>query len=144
MIVITNKMKNNMEATDKGTLRIEMDNECRKSVVFNPVNGTVWMSKCELIELFDVYRQTIDACIQGIIKANTFDMETVCKCDLTQRGNRIEYIPYEFSLEFIIAMAFRIKSENAKLLRGWFLRDVLRPKVVFVQVPMSKQNHLWN
>jgi len=137
-------MKNNMETTDKGTLRIKMDGECRKSIVFNPINGTVWMRKCELIELFDVYRQTIDACIQGIIKANTFNMEMVCKCDLTQRGNRIEYIPYEFSLEFIIAMAFRIKSENAKLLREWVLREAQRPKAVFVQVPMGRQNFQWN
>ena len=78
-----------METTDKGTLKIRMDNECRKFVVFNPINRTVWMRKCELIELFDVYTQTIDDCIQGIIKANVFDIETVCKCDLTQRGNRI-------------------------------------------------------
>jgi len=45
-----------METIDKGTLIIEIDNENRKSVVFNPVNGTVWLRKCELIELFDVYR----------------------------------------------------------------------------------------
>ena len=133
-----------METTDKGTLKIRMDNECRKFVVFNPINRTVWMRNCELIELFDVYTQTIDDCIQGIIKANVFDIETVCKCDLTQRGNRIEHIPYEFSLEFIIAMAFRINSENAKLLREWFLREVLRPKGVFVQVLIGKQNYQWN
>ena len=41
-----------METTDKGTLKIRMDNECRKFVVFNPINRTVWMRKCELIELF--------------------------------------------------------------------------------------------
>ena len=63
-----------METTDKGTLKIRMDNECRKFVVFNPINRTVWMRKCELIELFDVYTQTIDDCIQGIIKANVFDI----------------------------------------------------------------------
>ena len=36
------------------------------------------MRKCELIELFDVYTQTIDDCIQGIIKANVFDIEKYC------------------------------------------------------------------
>jgi hypothetical protein len=64
-----------METTEKGILKIKMNNDNRKSVVFNPVNGTIWLRKCELIELFDVYRQTIDACIQGLCKGNMFDME---------------------------------------------------------------------
>lgn len=47
-----------METTDKGTLKIRMDNECRKFVVFNPINRTVWMRKCELIELFFIPRNS--------------------------------------------------------------------------------------
>ena len=79
-----------METTDKGFLKIETDNENRKSVVFNPVNGTVWLSKCELIELFGVYRQTIDSCIKGICKSNIFNMKAVCKCDYIVNSGKIE------------------------------------------------------
>ena len=95
-----------METTDKGTLKIRMDNECRKFVVFNPINRTVWMRKCELIELFDVYTQTIDDCIQGIIKANVFDIETVCKCDLTQRGTESNIFLMSLVLNLLLLWRF--------------------------------------
>ena len=83
-----------METTDKGTLRISTDNENHKSVMFNPINGTVWLRKCELIELFDVYRQTIDTCIQSICKTNIFDMKEVCKCNRIAKTGKIDYEPY--------------------------------------------------
>jgi len=71
-------------------------------------------------------------------------MEVVCKCNCIVKAGKIEYEPYEFSLEFIIAMAFRINSPNAKILRKFFISEFLRPKAVFLQVPISKQNYLWN
>ena len=133
-----------METTDKGILTIRTDNENHKSVMFNPINGTVWLRKCELIELFDVYRQTIDAYIQSICKSNTFDMEAVCKCNRIVKTGRIEYEPYEFSLEFIIAMAFRISSPNAKILREWAISEILRTKTVLLQTPVIYQDYHWN
>jgi hypothetical protein len=143
--VIINKNPNsNMDTTDKGILTIKTDNNNNKSVVFNPVSGTVWLRKCELIELFGVYRQTIDACIQSMSKANMFDMETVCKCNCIVKAGRIEYEPYEFSFEFVIAMAFRIGSGNAKILREWILGKILHLKTVFLQVPIISQYHHWN
>jgi len=133
-----------MNTTNKGILAIRTDDENHKSVVFNPVNGAIWLRKCELIELFDVYRQTIDACIQGIYKSNIYDMEKVCKCNCIVKAAKIEYEPYEFSLEFIIAMAFRIKSANAQLLREWIISEALHPKAVFLQVSAIDQNYQWN
>ena len=133
-----------METTDKGTLIIKTDNENHKYVMFNPINGTVWLRKCELIKLFDVYRQTIDACIQSICKTNMFDMNEVCKGNCIVKAAKIEYEPYEFSLEFIIAMAFRINSPNAKILRKWFIGKTLRPKVVFSEMPTTFQDYHWN
>jgi hypothetical protein len=133
-----------METTDRGTLTIKTDNDNSKSVVFNSANGTVWLSKCELIELFDVYRQTIDACIQGICKGNMFNMEEVCKCNCIVKASKIEYEPYEFGFEFIIAMAFRINSANSKVLREWVIREILRPKAVFLRIPPISQNYQWN
>jgi hypothetical protein len=133
-----------METTDKGILTIKTDNDNSKSVAFNPANGAVWLSRCELIKLFDVYRQTVDACIRGICKANIFDMETVCKCNCIVKAGKIEYEPYEFSLEFIIAMAFRINSANSKVLREWAIREILRPKAVFLQIPLISQDYQWN
>jgi hypothetical protein len=142
--IINENSKNNMETTDKGTLTIKTDSDNSKSVVFNPVNGAVWLSRCELIELFDVYRQTVDACIIGICKENIFDMEIVCKCNCIVKTGKIEYAPYEFNFEFIIAMAFRINSANSKVLREWAIREILCPKAVFLQIPPISQDYQWN
>lgn len=134
-----------METTDRGTLTIKTDNDNNKSVVFNPTNGTVWLRKCELIELFGVYRQTIDACIQGIYKSNMFDMEEVCKCNCIVKAGKIAYEPYEFSFEFIIAMAFRVNSLNAKTLRQWALNQLILSKSMVLEIlTIDNQNYNWN
>jgi Virulence protein len=135
-----------METIDKGTLMITIDENNCKSVLFNPVNGTVWLTKCELVELFGIYTQTINACINTISNANIFRMDEVCKCHLIAKTgkNTIRYDPYKFSLEFIIAMAFRIDSENSKLLRKWFLDEIIHSKAILLRILVNKQNYEWN
>ena len=134
-----------MKTTERGILEIKTDESYRKSVIFSPVNGTVWLRKCELIELFGVYRQTIDACIQGICKSNMFDMEEVCKCNCIVKVSKIEYEPYEFSFEFIIAMAFRINSLNAEILRQWVLNQLISSKSMVLEIlTIDNQNYNWN
>ena len=58
-------------------------------------------------------------------------METVCKYNYIVKSDKTEYDPYEFSFEFIIAIAFRINSANARMLREWAIREIFCPKVVF-------------
>jgi hypothetical protein len=136
-----------MDMKDKGVLIIEIGSNDRKRVIFNPVNETVWLTKCELVELFGVYRQTINACIDAIFKANTIHADEHCKCNLiasTGKGG-IKYDPYEFNLMFVIAMAFRIDSENAEILRKWILSRMLVEKAVFLPMAiMTTQNYEWN
>jgi hypothetical protein len=115
-------------------------------VVFHPVNGTVWLSKCELIGLFGVYTQTINACIAAILKTEVFDPKEICKCHLiAQTGkNKIRYEPYEFNLVFIVAMAFRMDSENAEILRKWIIKQILMRNVPLSVPIMNIQDYEWN
>jgi Virulence protein len=134
-----------METTDKGALIIKTDNTNNKSIIFKPVNGTVWLTKGELIQLFDVYRQTINACINAVLKAGIFNIEDVCKYNLIAdtTKNTIKYEAYEFNFEFIVAMAFRIRSENAEILRKWIINQVF-VKERFLQAPAIIQDYQWN
>jgi len=134
-----------MEIIDRGVLTIKTDNEYRKSVEFIPVNGTVWLTKGELIQLFDVYRQTINACINAVFKAGTFNIEDVCKYNLIAdtTKKKIEYEAYEFNFEFIVAMTFRIRSENAEMLRKWIVNQVFVEER-FLQIPAIIQDYQWN
>ena len=140
-----NKNKMEMETKNKGSLMIRMNRNGDKTIMFIPVNGTVWLTKSELIQLFDVYRQTINACINAVLKASTFNIEDVCKYNFI--GNttkkKIEYEAYEFNFEFIVAMTFRIRSENAEILRKWIINQVF-VKERFLQIPAIIQDYQWN
>ncbi len=129
-----------MDTIDKGILAIETDENNCKRVIFVPVNGTIRLSKCELTELFGVYRQTINAVIEAILKTNVFKEEETGKCRLIVKTSKIKiaYEPYEFGLIFIIAMAFRIDSENAEILRKWVADKMLISKI---SLPINIQNY---
>lgn len=136
-----------MTGENKGVISIttdEKDNN-QKKVIFAPVDGTVWLTKNELTELFGVYTQTVNACIEAILRDNVFYAEDNCKCNLVADTgkNKIRYEPYGFNLMFIIAMAFRIHSPNAKVLRKWILEQLISPKLMDIHLPAG-QRHQWN
>ena len=134
-----------METKNKGSLMIKMNRNGDKTIMFNPVNGTVWLTKSELIQLFDVYQQTINACINAVLKEGNFNIEDVCKYNLigNTTKNTIKYEVYEFNFEFIVAMAFRIRSENADILRKWIINQVFVEER-FLQIPAIIQDYQWN
>jgi Virulence protein len=134
-----------METRNKGSLMIKMNRNGDKTIMFNPVNGTVWLTKSELIQLFDVYQQTINACINAVLKEGIFNIEDVCKYNLigNTTKNTIKYEVYEFNFEFIVAMAFRIRSENADILRKWIINQVFVEER-FLQIPAIIQDYQWN
>lgn len=137
-----------MTTTNKGILTIETDynNGNRKSVIFCPVNGTVWLAKADLSNLFDIKQRIIDCCIESILNTNILDMEKTCRYHtiINTSRNMVKHEPYEFNFEFIIALAFRIDSPNAEFLRKWLLKQILSPKLIDQHIPIFRQQHEWN
>ena len=129
----------------KGTLRIETDGNNPNSgkVVFEPADSTVWLHKSELPALFGVCRQKIEACMDLLLKGNFFNVDEVCRYDLYVSGNRIRYDVQEVRLEVVIALAFRIDSPHAKILREWFTGRSLQPGIC-VFPPDMEQGLCWN
>lgn len=134
-----------MTTIDKGKLQLETDDNNKHTIIFEPLNGTVWMNKAELVELFGVYIQTINSHIEAIYKTKAFREEDTSKYDLYVSGNRIKYDMREFNLEVIIALAFRIDSWQARVLRDWVICKMIRSNSI-VGYPLSdeEQNHLLN
>lgn len=112
---------------DKGKLSIEPDYNNKPGVIFQPVNSTVWLRKAELPELFGVSIQKVNACLDAVLKENIIDVEESCKYELYVNRKHIRYDIREINLEVIIAMAFRMDSPNAKILREWFIRRCVYP-----------------
>ena len=79
----------------------------------NIPNGNVWMSEMELVELFGVIAPTLRAAIRAIYKSGILCPATTQRCDLaTPKGWATFY-----NLEVVIALAFRLNTCEANLIR---------------------------
>lgn len=114
-----------MTTTDKGTIKIEFDDNNLPKIIFKPVNREVWLWNFELVELFGVYTQTINCAIDAIYKNKAYRPEDTSEYHLYVSGNTIKYDKRRFNLTIIIALAFRLDSWQAKLLREWFVSKML-------------------
>lgn len=134
-----------MTTTERGKLRLKTDDNNKHTIIFEPINGTVWMNKAELVELFGVYIQTINSHIEAMYRTKAFREEDTSKYDLYVSGNRIKCDMREFNLEIIIALAFRIDSWQAKVLREWFINKMLQGNSI-VGYPLlgGEQNYMSN
>ena len=116
-----------MNNMNKGRLIIEMGKANKADVIFRPVNGTVWMDKNELCELFGVYIPEIEICINSIVEKKIVHTEKTCRFHRVIKGNNsIVYEIQEVNMEVIIAMSFRLRSAQAYFLREWFMKRILK------------------
>lgn len=86
--------------------------------VFIPNN--VQMRDFEIAELFGVMIPTIRSNVRAILKSEVVTIDT-------QHGGMVigaTILPDYYGLDMIIALAFRIHSRNAGILRKWILRKV--------------------
>ncbi|SHG08187.1 hypothetical protein [Dysgonomonas macrotermitis] len=128
------------ENPNKGILKIEQGENNSYKIVFEPVNATIWLRKVELPSLFDVSVQKINACLNVILKEKTLNVQETCKYDLYASGTRIRYDIREVNLEVVIAMAFRIDSRHAKVIREWIIRRCLHPGISDCLPPYMEQH----
>lgn len=84
------------------------------------VTAHIWMSEPELVELFCVSAPTIRAKMRAIYKDEVMQ-EYIVKQSLRQEnGNGLEI----YSLEMVVALAFRFHSHGAAKLREYILRTL--------------------
>lgn len=127
-----------MKTTNKGKLAITIDENGNLHVVFEPVNGTVWLHKSELPSLFCATIQAVNASLNSITKGRIVDIKKNCVYELCVRGNYVCHDLREINLEVIIAMAFRIDSPHAEVLRKWFIGRCLHPGISY-RLPLDKE-----
>lgn len=85
-----------------------------------PARGDIWMTKHEIAELLGCFVAKVAINIAAILKTGVIDESRVRLLCRQANGNYVEL----YNLEMIIALAFRIKSSNADILRGWLMRHV--------------------
>ncbi|GAB6395197.1 MAG: protein-tyrosine kinase [Bacteroidales bacterium] len=87
-------------------------------VKINPINGTIWLSAWEIAKLFDVFPGKVSGNIKVILKSEVLRENDVSCCKYYSNGGSVDL----YSLEMIMALAFRIKSRNSEIFRNWLMK----------------------
>ena len=104
-----------------------IDNDIVLDVNVSPEENTVWLTKEEMAILFDRNRTVISRHIQNIFNENELDKETsVHFLHISQNSTNPRHRPPEyFSLDVIISVGYRVKSQRGVVFRKW-ATNVLR------------------
>ena len=94
---------------------ITMDGCGRVAVPSDAVN--VWMSEMELVELFDVIAPTLRAAIRAVYKSGVLNPCEVERLIKLPNG----YFTNVYALPIVVALAFRINTSNAVMVRNALL-----------------------
>lgn len=127
-----------------GLLSIRMNGNNEMSVIFKPVNETVWMDRNELCELFGCYMRDIDRCIGEIFEKNMLRVEETCRYHIIAAGKRVSYDITTVNLTVIISMAFRLGTPQARTLRQWFVEQFTKMKSLDILIPDIGERFRWN
>lgn len=94
---------------------ITMDGYGRVAVPSDTAN--VWMSEMELVELFGVINPTLRAAIRAVYRSGVLN-----PCEVERRIKLPNgYYSEVYSLSMVVALAFRINTSNAVMVRNALL-----------------------
>ena len=99
----------------------------------NIPSGNVWMSEMELVELFGVIAPTLQATIKAIYKSGTLCSATTQRCDLATPKSWATF----YNLEVVIALAFRLNTYEASLIRQKVLEGLCQRKENGISILLS-------
>ena len=87
-------------------------------------SANVWMSEMDLVELFGVIAPTLRAAIKAIYKSGTLCPVSTQRCDVVTPTSWATF----YNLEVVIALAFRLNTYEASLIRQKVLESICQQK----------------
>lgn len=80
---------------------------------------TIWLTQSQLANLFDTSRPNITMHIKNIFDDGELNEDSVCKDLLLTAADDKKYITKHYSLDMVIALGYRVKSNVATNFRIW-------------------------
>ena len=106
---------------ERGCIKIEENEENQLIVVVKLVNSTLWMSKHEIADLFNVFVSTVGNNLRAIFKSGLLREENVTRIHKYEnKGRQCELKLY--NLEAIIFVSYRIASYETQAFREWVMK----------------------
>ena len=110
--------------SDVSDIIIYNTDDGKTSVSLLARDGQVWLSQQLLAELFDTSVQNISAHILNILKDKELEDDSVIKEYLITATDGKNYNVTFYSLEMILAVAFRVRSKRGVQFRKWANRTL--------------------
>ena len=109
---------------ERGKLYIHEKENGKAEIIFEPANGTVWLSAWEIGKLLGTYSVAILNHLRAIFKSGVLRESEVSYCLRYSNGGSVDL----YNLETVIALSFRIHSPNADLFRQWAMERIVGKK----------------
>lgn len=106
-------------------------------VTIRPATNGVWLTQSQIADLFGVFTAAVSTNIRAILKSGVLREDRVIRRTRCRNGNIVEW----YNLEIIVALAFRLKSENAEVFKQWIIERTMTPAIVW-KMPTSKDRML--
>lgn len=103
--------------TPQNSIIIYHTDDGKSSVVLYAHDGQVWMNQKQMAELFATSVPNINIHINNILKENELDSNSVIKDYLTTASDGKRYEVTFYSLDMILAVGFRVRSNVDSLLQ---------------------------
>ena len=106
---------------ERGYIKIKENDENQLIVEAKLVNCTLWMTKHEMADLFNVFVNTIGNNLRSIFKSGIFQEKNVTRIyKYENNGRQCEMT--EYNLEALIFVSYRIASFEAQAFRKWVMK----------------------
>ncbi|OCW93659.1 hypothetical protein A9168_10815 [Macellibacteroides sp. HH-ZS] len=106
---------------ERGYIKIKENDENQLIVEAKLVNCTLWMTKHEMADLFNVFVNTIGNNLRSIFKSGIFQEKNVTRIyKYENNGRQCEMT--EYNLEALIFVSYRIASFEAQAFREWVMK----------------------
>ena len=106
---------------ETGCIKIKKNERHEFVVEARLVNGSIWMTKHEIANLFNVFVNTIGNNLRSIFKSKLLlEEEVTHNHKYKHNGRELEMVLY--NLEVVIFVSYRISSFEAKAFREWVLK----------------------
>ncbi|GHT53603.1 DNA-binding protein [Bacteroidia bacterium] len=109
---------------DEQNLIIYNTDDGKTSVALLAKDGQIGLSQQQIAELFDTSVPNISMHISNILLDNELDKNSVVKDYLTTAPDGKNYMVTFYSLEMILAIAFRVRSHRGTQFRRWANRNL--------------------
>lgn len=88
------------------------------------VNGTVWLTKPQIADLFLVYVQTIEGCLNTGFRNGTLVEADVCRIHRYKDAQGQERQTIFYNLEAMIFISYHVSSANISIFRQWVAQAI--------------------